>query len=695
MAGAPELPLRISPDPPLADEAVLLRLPRDDDAPAIAAACSDPEIARWVPVPVPYTPADARMFLEIVADGWARDDELVFAIEERAGGTLAGMIGLHPGSAVGRASVGYWLAPGARGRGLATRAVRLVADWAFEDSRLERLELMTLVGNDASGRVALRAGFRREGILRRYLPFRGATVDAVMYAMVRDEVGDADGDGIPDDPLARVSLFAGLAPAELARIRAVTTEVMLPAGATLMAEGDPGDALYLVLDGTLAVTTRSGSAELPVTTVGPGTVQGEIAVLEGGARRATVRARTPARLLRIGRDDLFDVMAREPAIIRSLAATVAGRLRGLEASVQEQERLASLGTLAAGLAHELNNPAAAARSSAGRLLDALDEWDRASAALGAPSGAGGPAAGPLAAELLDALREETARRVADPPLVDPLDAADRRDAVATLLGSLGLPDPLEPAASLVSLGWDGNQLDDLLAPFGTDEARLVVATWLAASALVRQLLAEVTLATGRISEIVASVREYTFLDRAPIQQVDVTAGIESTLVILRAKWKAGITIERAYTPGLPSIEALGSELNQVWTNLVDNAIDAMGGSGRLEITARPAPGGDGVVVEIGDSGPGIPPETAAHVFDPFFTTKGVGAGTGLGLYISRSIVERHGGRLEVASTGPGGTTFRASLPARLPAAAPAPEPPVEPPAMATAAEQPVEPAAGR
>ncbi len=182
----------------------------------------------------------------------------------------------------------------------------------------------------------------------------------------------------------------------------------------------------------------------------------------------------------------------------------------------------------------------------------------------------------------------------------------------------------------------------------------------------RQLLAEVTLAAGRISEIVAAVREYTYLDRAPIQRIDVTAGIESTLVILRSKWRAGVTIERAYAPGLPPIEAYGSELNQVWTNLVDNAIGAMGGSGHLRITAQLAPGGDGVVVEISDSGPGIADDAAAHVFDPFFTTKEIGAGTGLGLYISRSIVERHGGRLEIAATGPDGTCFRATLRARLP-----------------------------
>lgn len=191
MADPPPHAGPVPPEPPLADEALVLRPPRDADAGAIAAACADPEIARWIPVPVPYAPADARAFLEGVADGWSSGDDLTFAIEERAegrSGMLVGMIGLHRGSTPGHASVGYWLAPHARGRGLATRAVRLLVAWAFEDPRLERLELMTMVGNHASGRVALRAGFRREGILRRYLPFRGRHVDAVMYAVVRGDV---------------------------------------------------------------------------------------------------------------------------------------------------------------------------------------------------------------------------------------------------------------------------------------------------------------------------------------------------------------------------------------------------------------------------------------------------------------------------------------------------------------------------
>jgi signal transduction histidine kinase len=285
--------------------------------------------------------------------------------------------------------------------------------------------------------------------------------------------------------------------------------------------------------------------------------------------------------------------------------------------------------------------------------------------LGALVAGGGPVAAPLAAELLDALRDEVARRVASPPVVDALEAADRRDALRALLARLGMADPDEPAAALVALGWDGNQLDDLLAPFGGDEARLVVAEWLAAAALVRQLLAEVALAAGRISEIVGAVREYTYLDRAPVQRLDVTTGIENTLVILRSKWKAGVAIRRAYAPDLPLIEAFGSELNQVWTNLIDNAIDAMAGSGELAIEAAGAPGG-GVVVDVCDSGPGIPEERRAHIFDPFFTTKGVGAGTGLGLYISRSIVERHGGRLDLVAGDPGRTCFRVTLPPRPP-----------------------------
>jgi RimJ/RimL family protein N-acetyltransferase len=177
------------PDPPLTDGTVVLRLPRDADAPAIAAACCDPEIARWIPVPTPYRLEDARTFVAFAAEAWSTGREPTFVIADSASRTLVGTIAIHRRpDEPGKAAVGYWLTPEARGRGAATRAVRLVVRWAFTvEPNLIRMELLTLVGNEASGRVALRAGFAREGVLRRYLPFRGELVDAVMFARLRDD----------------------------------------------------------------------------------------------------------------------------------------------------------------------------------------------------------------------------------------------------------------------------------------------------------------------------------------------------------------------------------------------------------------------------------------------------------------------------------------------------------------------------
>ena len=387
-------------------------------------------------------------------------------------------------------------------------------------------------------------------------------------------------------PLRRIPLFAGLDDTELGRLAAVAETVEMDPGAILIREGEAGDAMFVVLAGELAVSKRSGNADIPLAVVGPGEVQGELAVLEGRPRTATVRAVGPASLLRIRREALQDVLGRQPELALALLRTIAGRLRSTESLLREREKLAALGTLAAGLAHELNNPAAAIRSTVGRLQTLVAEWDRASLALGAlgpdeldPDG--------VAREVALALRDELDRRAASPPVLDPLDAADREDAMVALLDRLGIAQPAEPAATLVAFGWDGNELDDLLVPFGSDEARHVVLAWLAAGALGRQLLGEIGAAGERIGEIVASVREYSYLDRAPVGEVDVIGGIESTLVMLRPRLKTGIEVRRAYPAERPRIEAFGSELNQVWTNLIVNAADAMEGRGILEIAVRP------------------------------------------------------------------------------------------------------------
>ena len=215
---------------------------------------------------------------------------------------------------------------------------------------------------------------------------------------------------------------------------------------------------------------------------------------------------------------------------------------------------------------------------------------------------------------------------------------------------------------LVSFGWEVGELDEVAGHFSEEQVPLVI-SWLAFGCQAHALLDEVGKGATRISEIVKAVKGYSYLDQAPVQQVDIHKGLEDTLIILKHKLKSGITLKREYAPNLPRIEAYASELNQVWTNIIDNAADAMQGQG--EITLRTYAKGDDVVVEITDTGPGIPPDVQAHIFEAFYTTKPQGVGTGLGLHIAYNIVvDKHNGRIEVESK-PGATTFRVTLPVQL------------------------------
>ncbi len=421
-------------------------------------------------------------------------------------------------------------------------------------------------------------------------------------------------------------LFGGLADDELMRLVEMGEIADLEPGEFLIREGDEADAMYVVLAGELDVTKRAGRSEIPLARVGPGSLQGEIAALEGGRRLASVQAVTPAEVLRVPVAAVRELLSAGPDVALAVIRTAVARLRSMELTLREREKLAGLGTLAAGLAHELNNPAAAAMRALGSLREAVRRAE-------------------------DLPRPSPPPR---PPSSDPPSSAlDRSDRIEEIM-RLGVG--ADAASALVGAGWTAAAIE-------AEDAEVL--PWLAEDASVHVLLGELVMAIGRISEIVAAVKGYAYLDQAPVQRVDVRTGLEQTLVILRHRLRDGVEVELDLADDLPEIEAYGSELNQVWTNLVDNAIDAMDGRGTLTIRAARDTEGDGVVVEICDTGPGVPEDVRPRLFEPFYTTKPPGKGTGLGLHISHNVIVRHGGRIDVRST-PEGTCFEVTLPATPP-----------------------------
>jgi signal transduction histidine kinase len=431
--------------------------------------------------------------------------------------------------------------------------------------------------------------------------------------------------------LRETPLFAGVEDGPLRRLVGRGEIVDLEPGDTLIRQGDEADALFVVLAGELEVTRQSGESRIPLAVVGPGSLQGEIAALEGGRRLATVAATRNAEALRIPVDALRELLATGPDVALSVVRTAVERLRAMESTLREREKLAALGTLSAGLAHELNNPAAAALRS----IAALDEAVSAAESSPRPSPPPQPPS--------DTPKPRTA-----------LERADRIGEIEAIAGNA------DAASALVEAGWTAAALREQPAE---------VMPWLAADASVRQLLGELEIALTRISDIVGAVKGYTYLDQAPVGRVDVRIGLEQTLVILRHRLR-DVEVRTEIADDLPAIDAYGSELNQVWTNLIDNAVDAMGGRGTLTIGAgaEATAEGVGVRVTIADSGSGIPPEIRDRLFEPFYTTKEPGKGTGLGLHISYGVIARHGGRIEIDSE-PGNTRFTVTLPPTLPRAA--------------------------
>ena len=439
---------------------------------------------------------------------------------------------------------------------------------------------------------------------------------------------------------------------DLYQLCEVVVEEQLPAGEMLFTEGAIGDKAYVIMAGEIDILEELGGRSVLLATRMAGDVIGEMSLLDQNPRFASGRTRTDTKLLSISHDNLEHLLDTSSSAARVLLSTITNRLRSTELVLRQSEKMAQLGTLTAGIAHELNNPASAAMRGSEQLSSAIElfqqtyqqfyelefskeQWDKT-------------------AEL-----HEYARLHASQPVdLDSLRRSDREEEIEVWLDSRNVQNSWELAPTLVSLGYQIANLEKLETSFQGGQLSVAL-HWLSSLYTIYNLLEEINQGTSRIGNIVKSLKSYVYLDQAPVQTIDIHEGLDNTLVMLHSKLKPGISLERHYAEDLPKIQAYGSELNQVWTNIIDNAIDAMDGQGTLRISTEHSDGW--VFAEIEDTGVGIPEDVQQMLFSPFFTTKLLGKGTGLGLNISSNIIQKHRGEIKVFSK-PGKTRFSVCLP---------------------------------
>jgi len=455
--------------------------------------------------------------------------------------------------------------------------------------------------------------------------------------------------------LRKIAVFADLPADQLAWLAGRFEEIQLSAGEVFVRPAEPVVWLAVIVEGEI-LWQSAGDPDGPVYTAAAGQVTGLLPYSRLTHSKGIGRAVVPTRMLRLHKDNFPEMLQRIPEIGSRLVAIMADRIRETTRIQTQHEKLMALGKLSAGLAHELNNPAAAAQRAAVSLREALETVRDASIRLARHA---------LSAEQRETILsfEHKAQQYNKLSTVYPLAQSDREDRITAWLEEHQVPEPWKIAAVLADVGIEVPSLESLSREVGEkviSDALIRIASVLT----IFRLIGEIESSTWRISDLVRAIKEYSYMDQAALQQVDIHHGIETTLTILGHRLKQGVTVIRDYDINVPPICAHGGELNQIWTNLIDNAIDAMNGNGELRIRTRLNL--DRITVEIGDNGPGIPPEIQGRIFDPFFTTKGVGQGTGLGLDIACRIARNHHGNIRVVST-PGDTRFQVDLPIKQPA----------------------------
>ncbi|MGD1920562.1 MAG: ATP-binding protein [Pleurocapsa sp.] len=455
------------------------------------------------------------------------------------------------------------------------------------------------------------------------------------------------------DDLSKSVLFPVLEEEYLKNLETCGTVLKLEPNQVLFREGDTARCFYVVLDGQIKITKQLGAAEIVVTVHNRGEFTGDLSALTGGISQASASSVDASRVIQF--DDFKELLKNCPRSIDLFVPTLAERSKELEIKLRQQEKLAALGKLSAGLAHELNNPAAAGKRAAKQLGSAIASLQKNMLSLR------GKQFSAHHRQLLRQLQQQAINTISRESL-SPLEQSDREDILTDWLESKGLEDAWELAPSLVGAGIEPAQLETLASEMESQGFREAI-MWLEATLTMNGLVNEVEQSTTRISDLVGAIKNYSYMDRSAIQEIDLHEGLDNTLKILHHKLKYGITVNKQYGNNIPTISVYGGELNQVWTNLIDNAIDAMNGKG--ELTIHTAIENNCVLVEIIDNGTGIPVEIQSRIFEPFFTSKGVGKGSGLGLDISRRIVvQQHKGSMNFQSQ-PGKTTFQVRIPLKI------------------------------